>query len=99
MGTLTYGALGTVVTFDDRVLAHLRAVITAKLRRDEKFTLSWENAETGATETLWCHPAIALQFSVTFAGPLNRAWVEALSTSANSASGLRLLPEPATPKP
>ncbi|MCU1479891.1 MAG: ATP-dependent ligase [Subtercola sp.] len=97
MGKLSYGATGTEAVFDDRLLAHLKSVIVAKLRRDEKFTLSWDNGvEHQGRCAVWLHPAIELQFQ--FDGrertPLNRGWIEQLMASANSADGLRAIPEP-----
>lgn len=97
MGTLIYGSPGIEISFDDRALAHLRVVLLAKLRRDEKFALSWDDEQTGCGHTIWLHPAIPLQFIFTApAGvALNRRWVEQLTNVANSGSGLRLVPEPA----
>ena len=97
MGTLYYGARATPVNFDDRLLAHLRAAITAKLRRDEKFVLSWAADDAQARHcSVWVHPAIELRFE--FDEPtlpaLNRAWVERLVSSANTAEGMRCVPEP-----
>jgi hypothetical protein len=103
MGTLYYGAHATPVRFDDRLLAHLRAAIIAKLRRDEKFVLSWQSEDEPARQySIWVHPAIELRFE--FDGPslplLNRAWVERLVGSANTAEGMRAVPEPdPTPRP
>ncbi|PPF87851.1 hypothetical protein C5B96_03440 [Subtercola sp. Z020] len=96
MGTLIYGSPGVEVTFEDRALAHLRVVLLAKLRRDEKFALSWDDEETGRAHTIWLHPAIPLQFvfSAPAGATLNRRWIEVLTSVANSGTGLRLLPEP-----
>ncbi|RFA08609.1 hypothetical protein B7R54_04720 [Subtercola boreus] len=96
MGKLIYGAPGVEVPLDDRALLHLRVVVLAKLRRDEKFALSWEDDETGRSHTIWLHPAIPLQFVLDTAAntALNRHWIEQLTSVANSGSGLRLLPEP-----
>ncbi|WP_370626836.1 hypothetical protein [Cryobacterium sp. PAMC25264] len=47
---------------------------------------------------MWLHPGIPLYFKY-FGGKtprLNRAWVEALTTSANSGHGLLLSAEPPT---
>ncbi|MEF2977597.1 DUF7882 family protein [Subtercola sp. YIM 133946] len=97
MGTLTYGPAAKPITIDDRDLAHLQAVILAKLRRSESFSFSWERSnEMGSGHTtLWMHPQMHLEF--TFHGskrvPLNREWVERLMSRANSAGGLELVPE------
>ncbi|MCU1406157.1 MAG: ATP-dependent ligase [Glaciihabitans sp.] len=95
MGQLLYGSPGTGIDFDDRVLAHLQLVITAKLRREEKFTLSWQGGD-GGRNAVWIHPAIALQFIYTASAEpkLNHPWIEALMVTANSNSGLRVVAEP-----
>lgn len=105
MGKLVYGAPTWSIEFDDRALAHLRIVMIAKLRRAESFSFSWKfDASYGnGRSSLWLHPAIPLQFEF-YGGrepSLNRAWIDALMTSANSPGGLELLDEPAaasTPK-
>jgi hypothetical protein len=94
MGTLIYdGADG--FTFDDRVLAHLQAVIATKLRRREGFLLLWTDRTTAAEPTLrsiWLDPSISLQF--VFAHPvlpeLNREWLTILTEKANGNAGLML---------
>lgn len=94
MGTLIYdGADG--FTFDDRVLAHLQAVIQTKLRRREGFLLIWTDrtaGPVGVLRSIWLDPAISVQF--VFAGTtlpeLNRDWLTILSERANSNSGLML---------
>jgi hypothetical protein len=98
VGKLIYDSSLTV-DFDDRVIAHLQVVIGAKLRRGESFTFSWkDDGQLGDGRTsIWIHPAVPLVFK-SFGGrppAINRRWVEALMMSANSASGLQLLPEPA----
>ena len=98
MGLLYYGADGSELDFDDRVLAHLKVVIIAKLRRRESFTLSWEleHAQGSGRETIWLDPSIALRFRFYGGRPpqLNRAWLEALTRTANKGD-MRLVPEPA----
>ena len=97
MGTFVYGST-LEVEFNDRVLAHVQVVIGAKLRRSEGFYFTWIYAlDSGSGRTTaWVHPAATLQFR--FAGSreaqLNRQWLEALTTSANSARGLVITPEP-----
>ncbi|GIT80640.1 hypothetical protein LLS1_23090 [Leifsonia sp. LS1] len=94
MGTLIYdGADG--FAFDDRVLAHLQAVIATKLRRREGFLLIWTDRTGGIEGTLrsiWLDPSISLQF--VFAHPelpeLNRDWLGLLTERANGNSGLVL---------
>jgi hypothetical protein len=95
------------VDFEDRVLAHLQTVITAKLRRGESFTLMWkDDVSIGDGRTIvWLHPRCSLVYK--FYGSrlptLNRAWLEALTYTANTPAGLYVVPEPAaaghTPSP
>lgn len=97
MGTLTYDST-TKVDFDDRLLAHLRLVIGMKLRRGESFYLNWRDDTSigDGNSTIWLSPAIPLRFK--FNGgrdvTVNHRWLEDLMTTANSASGLRPVPEP-----
>ena len=96
MGTLTYDSTLTV-RFDDRTLTHLQMVIWAKLRRGEHFAFTWtdEKAESKRT-SVWCSPTIPMtfQFDEAEATQPNPRWIELLTKSANSAGGLRPLPEP-----
>lgn len=95
MGTLIYGNAGVEMSLDDRALHHVRVVVLAKLRRGESFALTWENDQ--GQHMMWLHPAIPLFFSFAGTGhpPLNRAWVDELMRTANSANGLEIVPEPA----
>lgn len=101
MGQFIYGTPSISVDFDDRVLAHLKVVILSKVRRGESFAFSWEYEESQGSgrSSIWIHPAVPLQFN--FDGgnepKLNRSWVEQLVQSANTPSGLRVLPEPEAP--
>lgn len=96
MGVLRYG-FGAEYEFDDRILAHLKIVIAAKLRRNESFFLSWAmNPGAGSGRTsLWLDPAIPLQ--ITFYGSrepqLNRAWIDVLAELSHSPRGLVLISE------
>lgn len=98
MGRLIYGTGDTDVEFEDRLLAHLKVVISTKLRRNEAFMLSWEHGteEGSGRSTIWIHPSIPLHFR--FYGnkspALNRVWIEDLMLAANSTGGLRPVPEP-----
>lgn len=97
VGKLTYDA-ALVVDFDDRTLAHLQVVITAKLRRGESFAFSWrDDADVGdGRTTIWLHPTISLVYKFLGGRPptVNRLWVEALTAAANSPAGLHLVEEP-----
>lgn len=97
MGYLVYGA-GAEYEIEDRLLAHLKIAITAKLRLQESFLLTWKvplEHGSGRIE-LWMSPAIPLQFR--FAEPqppeLNRVWLEALTLSSHSARGMSVMSEP-----
>jgi hypothetical protein len=87
------------VDFDDRVLAHLQLVIGSKLRRGEGFHFSWRDDPSigdGRT-TIWVHPQASLVYKF-YGGrkpALNRSWIDALAYTANSPTGLYLVPEPA----
>ncbi|MEA9983993.1 ATP-dependent DNA ligase [Subtercola vilae] len=93
-----YGHPQATLKFDDRVLAHLRVVIVAKLRRSEPFTLQFgtESRTTAGSTVVWFHPSIPLQF--TFSGGrevrLNRAWIDEMMLGASSNGGLVLGSEP-----
>jgi hypothetical protein len=98
MGKLVYGASITEIEIDDRTLAHLAIVIIAKLRRDEKFVLSWQHGQSGGggRSVVWVHSAIPLHFE--FHGSkeptINPAWLKELMAIANSPGGLHIIPEP-----
>ncbi|MGZ0069952.1 DUF7882 family protein [Microbacterium arborescens] len=107
MGHLIYG-VAPAINIDDRTLQHLRLVIVTKLRRDESFSFTWDNepavrgddaleGSSGRYGTVWLSKASSLYFSFD-AEPdqsLNKRWLELLAESAQSAAGLRIVPEPA----
>ncbi|AAT89371.1 ATP-dependent DNA ligase [Leifsonia xyli subsp. xyli] len=95
MGKLIYA--GTLeIGFEDRVLAHLQIVIGLKLRRKEGF-FSWRDEQSvgDGRSAIWVDPAIPLLFR--YSGgrqpSINKAWLEALTVSSNSAQGLQLTEE------
>ena len=98
MGKFVYGMPSITVEFDDRLLAHLKAVIAAKLRRGESFmfTCDVEESDTATQASVWLHPAIPLQFEVEVVAEsaISRAWLEQLSRSSNSPGGLRVIADP-----
>jgi len=100
MGKFIYAGDFTV-DFDDRLLAHLQIVIASKLRRGESFNFSWrDDPDMGDGRTiLWLHPSVPLIYKFFGSRPpvINRAWIEALSQSANTPAGLRIVPEPEAP--
>lgn len=98
MGTFIYEG-GVRNDFEDRLLAHLQVVVGNKLRRGEPFSFVWkDDISTGGGRTsVWVHPRANLVFTFHGGRPpaLNRAWLEALMTTANSPTGLYVVPEPA----
>jgi len=97
VGTLSYDVVLSA-DFDDRILAHLQVVIGAKLRRGESFFFSWkeDNRIGDGRTSIWLQPTIPLSFKYVGSRTpsINRLWIEALMTAANSANGLHILPEP-----
>lgn len=98
MGHLIYDRHTAEVQMEDRLLAHLQIVMIAKLRRQESFAFSWKDpAQSGdGRSTVWLHPMVSLRFKFSGSRPpsINPAWVATLTASANSGSGLHVLPEP-----
>ncbi|MBD8478825.1 DUF7882 family protein [Microbacterium sp. CFBP 8794] len=97
MGKFVYES-GVRHEFEDRLLAHLQVVVGNKLRRGEPFYFVWkDDISTGGGRTsVWMHPGANLVFKFHGGRPptLNRAWLEALMSTANSATGLYVVPEP-----
>ncbi|MFI8634074.1 hypothetical protein ACIGEP_15930 [Microbacterium sp. NPDC077663] len=84
---------------DDRLLSHVEAVVGAKLRRGEAFmlTIGVEPVEGSGRVSIWVNRASSLVLKYRHARPrLNTEWLELLMTSANSPTGMRLLPEPSS---
>ncbi|KTS88439.1 ATP-dependent DNA ligase [Microbacterium testaceum] len=98
MGKFIYEG-GVRNEFEDRLLAHLQVVIGNKLRRGEPFYFVWkDDISTGGGRTaVWLHPRANLVFKFNGGRPpaVNRAWLEALMSTANSPTGLYVVPEPA----
>lgn len=98
MGVLIYGT-NSHYDFDDRTLAHLRAAVGNKLRRQESFYLEWtkEPADGGGRVSLWIASSVPLQFQFAQAEPrINHDWVNALLDTSYTPGGMILVPEPAT---
>ncbi|WP_460002654.1 DUF7882 family protein [Microbacterium xylanilyticum] len=97
MGTMHYGGSAAPIHIEDRVLAHLKVVITTKLRRGESFTMSWPHRddEPAGRTSIWLHPAVPLRFVFEEpVGPeLDRQYLAALANSANSTGGIHLTVE------
>jgi len=96
MAQLLYGSPPTVFEIDDRVLAHVEVVVMAKLRRNESFAYSIEYSDDART-TIWLGVHSDLQFVYDKPRPeVNREWLGRLVDSANSTTGLRVMPEDET---
>jgi hypothetical protein len=92
MARLYYGNMPEPIELPDRVLAHLKIVISTKLRRSESFPLSWQYGSGPDAErsTIWLHAAIPLRFEVAAAAAsdIDRAYLHELVTAANSSGGV-----------
>jgi hypothetical protein len=97
MGKLYYDGDAAAIEMDDRTLAHLKIVISTKLRRGESFTLSWRHpdGQPSGRSTLWLHPAIPLRYVFNDPQPteLSRQWLDELAKSAHSSGGIQLVAE------
>jgi hypothetical protein len=94
VGTLFYGASRTPIRIDDRILAHLKAVVTAKMRRGEGFLISWTDAaEVGhGRSSVWVHPTcdIHYKFDGGTSPKLDPALLEAMNIESIQAQGIEL---------
>lgn len=97
MGKLLYDGADGSIAIEDRALAHLKVVISTKLRRNESFTLSWRHpeGEPEGRSTIWVHPSIPMRFifDTVEQADLNPAWIEKMMHSANSTGGITLVDE------
>lgn len=98
MGKLLYGGAGLEIEFDDRALTHLQIVIGSKLRRRESFFFSWKDSSSigDGRSSIWLDASIPLYFKF-YGGKtpaVNREWIDVLTASANSGSGLVYTDEP-----
>jgi hypothetical protein len=94
MGSLHYGSPPATFDLDDRTLAHVELVVLAKLRRNESFALTID-APKGGRSTIWINAASTLRFDFEEAThELNREWLDELIDSANTTTGLQIVPEP-----
>ena len=94
MGKLYYGTDSEPAELPDRVLAHVKTVVAAKLRRGESFTLSWQHpgAAAGGRSTVWLNPSIPMRF--VFSSPegetLDPEILQRFARAANSSGGLTI---------
>lgn len=98
IGTLVYGLQGSEFDFDDRVLAHLQVVFTAKMRRRESFMFVWRDDPSvgDGRSAAWIDSSIPLYFRYSGGKQpvLNMEWLEEMSIAAGSTQGLVLGEEP-----
>lgn len=101
MGTLYYGGSDAPIRIEDRALAHLKIVITTKLRRGESFQMSWTHGEgrSPGRSAIWLHPAMPLRFVFDTPEPpeLDRQHLVDLSNSANMTGVIQLDADDARP--
>jgi len=94
MGTLYYGGSGAPIHIEDRALAHLKIVITTKLRRGESFQMSWTHGagRRPGRSAIWLHPAVPLRFVFDAPEPpdLDRQHLVNLGDSANATGVIHL---------
>ncbi|MFG6474932.1 hypothetical protein ACFXP7_00930 [Microbacterium sp. P06] len=92
MAKLFYGGGSTPIELPDRLLAHVKIVIAAKLRRGESFTLTWRHPDDapGGRTTVWVQPAIPLRFVFSGVEPelLDPDLLRSLANQAATSGGL-----------
>ena len=92
MGYLHYGADPQPLEIDDWTLAHLRVVVTTKLRRNESFTLTCTRDDDGAERrtSLWLQPAIPLRFEYALdeTQTFDTDFLHELAEAANTNAGI-----------
>jgi hypothetical protein len=92
MGQLFYGDTAEPIDIPDRLLAHLKVVITTKLRRAESFTLTWRHQEgdPSGRSSLWLQESIPLRFVFDSTEPehLDPDALQDMAHRASSSSGL-----------
>ncbi|MEO5921316.1 MAG: hypothetical protein ABIQ01_09255 [Pseudolysinimonas sp.] len=94
MGTLFYGSARVSIRVDDAMLAHLRALITTKQRRNEGFLVSWiDSQEEGdGRSSVWIHPFADLHYKFdNHALPqLDSELLEEMSKKSSTSRGVEL---------
>lgn len=90
MAYLYYGADLAPIEIPETLLAHLKIVITAKLRRRESFLMSWRHEDGSGRSSIWLQPSIPLRFVFENPEPaeLDRELLARLAESAHSNGGL-----------
>jgi hypothetical protein len=97
MGLLIYAHRSYEIP--DRTLLHLQITISTKLRRHERFGLSWTvPAQMGSgRHTVWIDNGVPMRFIYDDyrMKKVNPKWIDAMLQGANSPSGLSVMDEPA----
>lgn len=64
MGRLEYDSIHEPILIEDETLAHIKIVMTTKLRRQESFLLTWLPRDSADGRlAAWIHPSIPLLFA------------------------------------
>lgn len=92
MGKLYYGLSTEAIEMPDRILAHLKVLVTTKLRRSESFALSWDQliGDRVQRTSIWLQPSIPLRFEVDAESSrcLDRNYLQDLAQAAQSSAGI-----------
>lgn len=79
---------------DERLLAHLKIVISQKLRRSESFMLTWSRPSTAGSGqfAVWLSHSMSLHFRFAGSRPasLNQQWIHDLMQASFRVQGLNL---------
>jgi hypothetical protein len=99
VGVMLYD--GATIEFDDRTLAHLHVVIINRLRRSEGLSMSWVDsvASGGGRSSIWLSPHVPVYFKFDGgrAPAIDPQWIELLTRSAASSTGLIVMDEKSVP--
>lgn len=89
MGRIFYGTSDQAIEIENRLLAHVQAVVITKLRRGESFSLTCRSAD-GTREMVWVNSSIPMRIVLDGEtdGRLDRELLVQLVESANSNRGL-----------
>ncbi|WP_341998354.1 hypothetical protein MRBLWH7_000223 [Microbacterium sp. LWH7-1.2] len=92
MAQLVYGIEGTPIYIPEHLLAHVKVIITTKLRRHESFMMSWRHADGSGRSSVWLEPSIPLRFTFESVDEprMDHALLSRLAAEANSNAGLVL---------
>lgn len=82
---------------DDRILAHVQLLIVAKLRKQERFLLSWQidPRQGSGRQSIWVDAGVPIGFR--FAGSrsiqINQGWLEHLIDQSYTVGGAEITNE------